>query len=321
MVGDLPLSRYERIRTTDADELHKVMTEVLSPHGLFLPDGHHGVDARFHSARAGSIGLHYVDYGADVRVTLHQRSTFYLVEIPLTGTAKIGSGEHRIVSNPMLPFVSSPGDDLTMHWPDRSPKLIVWIERAQLEERLRRMLGRSLTKPVRFDLGMDHSNPAVQAWRRVVDLLVYEMDVLDEPIAMPEVEQLLLSRLLLAQPNNYSGLLHRDPPRAASKPIKRAQELIEAHAAEPLSVEDIAEAVGLSVRSLQEGFKRCLGTTPMHHLREVRLLHAHADLTATDPTMGSVTDIALRWGFLHAGRFSVVYRERFGLPPSATLRR
>jgi transcriptional regulator GlxA family with amidase domain len=59
----------------------------------------------------------------------------------------------------------------------------------------------------------------------------------------------------------------------------------------------------------------------MSYLREIRLQHARKDLSAADPTETTVTEIATRWGFLHPGRFSAQYRERFGEPPSATLRR
>lgn len=107
---------------------------------------------------------------------------------------------------------------------------------------------------------------------------------------------------------------------SAPKVIKQAVELIEAHAAEPLTVEDVAEAVGIGVRALREGFRRCLDTTPMNYLREVRLRRVRAELEVSDPTHTNVTDVAMRWGFLHAGRFSVQYRERFGESPSATLR-
>jgi transcriptional regulator GlxA family with amidase domain len=74
------------------------------------------------------------------------------------------------------------------------------------------------------------------------------------------------------------------------------------------------------VRSLQDGFRRYLDTTPINYLREVRLRAVRAELAASDPTRTNVTDVALRWGFLHAGRFSVQYRQRFGESPSATLR-
>jgi transcriptional regulator GlxA family with amidase domain len=59
----------------------------------------------------------------------------------------------------------------------------------------------------------------------------------------------------------------------------------------------------------------------MSYLREIRLQHVRKDLSAADPTETTVTEIATRWGFLHPGRFSAQYRERFGEPPSATLRR
>ena len=33
-----------------------------------------------------------------------------------------------------------------------------------------------------------------------------------------------------------------------------------------------------------------------------------------------MTDVALRWGFSHFGRFSEIYRARYGLSPRDTLR-
>lgn len=48
---------------------------------------------------------------------------------------------------------------------------------------------------------------------------------------------------------------------------------------------------------------------------------AHRDLRAADPASGdTVAAIAARWGFLHAGRFSIGYRETYGCSPSDTLR-
>ncbi len=137
---------------------------------------------------------------------------------------------------------------------------------------------------------------------------------------MRELEQLILGQLLLAQPNNYSVLLHEQPRAPAPRAIRRATELIAAHAAEPLTVSDIAEAVGLSVRALQEGFRRFLDTTPTACLCETRLRQVRRELTAADPTVTTVTETAIRWGFLHPGRFSVQYHKRFGETPSATLR-
>ena len=58
----------------------------------------------------------------------------------------------------------------------------------------------------------------------------------------------------------------------------------------------------------------------MEYLRRVRLDRAHRDLQAADPAVDTVTAIAGRWGFTHAGRFSTAYKREFGTAPSETLR-
>ncbi|MFD7817469.1 helix-turn-helix domain-containing protein [Streptomyces sp. NPDC059785] len=80
--------------------------------------------------------------------------------------------------------------------------------------------------------------------------------------------------------------------------VRRAVAFIDEHAPRDLSVADIAEAAHVSIRTLQCAFRRHLDTTPMNHLRRVRLAHAHADLLAADPASGvtvTVTAIATRW--------------------------
>jgi transcriptional regulator GlxA family with amidase domain len=71
---------------------------------------------------------------------------------------------------------------------------------------------------------------------------------------------------------------------------------------------------------LQEAFRRHLGTTPMSYLQELRLACAHDALVRADPTAVTVSQVALRCGFAHPGRFSLAYRANYGIPPSETLR-
>jgi AraC-like DNA-binding protein len=323
-LATLPLSDHELVHTHDVDEARTAVASVFCSHQLLPLDGLRSLDTRFHSVRIGKVGLHYLDYGGEVRIAPGQLQDFFLVQIPVAGQAEIVCGKERIISDMALASVPSPDENLTMHWGSGNRQLIVWIDRPSLEGHLSTMLGSPLKRPLRFDLGMDLTQPAVRSWRNVVELLRSEVDthgrIPEEPLAMTELQRLMFSQLLLAQPNNYSAALHRERPASAPKVIRQAVELIEAHAAEPLTVEDVAEAVGLGVRSLQDGFRRYLDTTPINYLREVRLRAVRAELLASDPTRTNVTDVALRWGFLHAGRFSVQYRQRFGESPSATLR-
>jgi transcriptional regulator GlxA family with amidase domain len=87
-----------------------------------------------------------------------------------------------------------------------------------------------------------------------------------------------------------------------------------------IGLAEIAAAANLTPRAVQYTFRRHLGVTPLEYLRRVRMKMAHRDLQIADPTVDTVTSIAARWGFTHAGRFSVTYRAMFGMSPSATLR-
>ncbi|MFD0510441.1 helix-turn-helix transcriptional regulator [Streptomyces aureus] len=113
-----------------------------------------------------------------------------------------------------------------------------------------------------------------------------------------------MTQLLMAQPSNYTPALLGEQPRVAPPAVRRAMEIIEGHAAEPLTVAEIAECAGVGVRALQEGFRRHLDTTPLAYLREVRLDRVRKELLTSDPGVTTVTAVASRWGFLHPGRFS-----------------
>jgi len=87
-----------------------------------------------------------------------------------------------------------------------------------------------------------------------------------------------------------------------------------------LSIADIAAEVGASVRALQAGFREWRQSTPMTELRRIRLQRVREALLEPDETT-EVTDVALRWGFVHLGRFSAAYKTAFGEAPGITLRR
>ncbi|TXD00247.1 AraC family transcriptional regulator [Streptomyces sp. ISID311] len=290
-------------------------------HQLQPEADHSAFRAVLRSAAVGGMTLNYVDYRVGVRISTSEPSSGFLVHIPLTGRADIRCGGDTVTSDPVTAVVIDPSDRLDMTWSRETPHLIVCIDRERLEQHLRRTLGRTLDRPLRFGLGMHLKSAAARAWLNVMDLLLRELSVSGhEPMAMEQLEGLAFQRFLLAQPSTYSSALCDERP-VAPRAIQKAMSLIEDHATEPLTVEEIAEAVGVGVRSLQAGFRRFAETTPMSYLRDVRLSRVHSELLAADPGSVSVTEVAARWSFLHAGRFAVQYRERFGEKPSTTLSR
>ncbi|MGC4119786.1 MAG: AraC family transcriptional regulator [Myxococcales bacterium] len=110
-------------------------------------------------------------------------------------------------------------------------------------------------------------------------------------------------------------------PSAGSAPdprIRRALELIQSRYAEPLAIEDLAAAAGMSRFHFSRRFLRVVGQSPYRYLTETRLKRA-AELLARG--RGSVTEAALAAGFGDLGRFGRLFRRRFGCTPSQYLGR
>ncbi|KAA0940967.1 helix-turn-helix transcriptional regulator, partial [Streptomyces apricus] len=111
-----------------------------------------------------------------------------------------------------------------------------------------------------------------------------------------------------------------DSTDATSATLRRALAYIDSHAHRDITLADIARAACASPRAVQQAFRSRRDTTPLAHLRRVRLEQAHRDLQAATPDTSTVTRIAARWGFAHTSRFAAYYREVFGHPPAMTLR-
>jgi AraC-like DNA-binding protein len=118
----------------------------------------------------------------------------------------------------------------------------------------------------------------------------------------------------------YDRLIPTGPALAGSSRVRAAEDYMRSHSEEPLTVTEIANAVGVGPRALQAAFRASHGVTPRQLLAEIRLEKARARLLAPEAEM-TVTDAALASGFAHFGRFAAAYRERYGELPSETLRR
>ncbi len=85
------------------------------------------------------------------------------------------------------------------------------------------------------------------------------------------------------------------------------------------TVVDICRAVGVSERSLQYAFQAYVDMSPLSYLRLCRLNRVRAVLREASVEATTVTAIAMRFGFLHLGRFAIDYKRLFGQSPSVTL--
>src|SRR3954454_5211220 len=94
--------------------------------------------------------------------------------------------------------------------------------------------------------------------------------------------------------------------------FRDAQEEMERRFAEPLTVDDVAKAVGTSRRQLQRVFEEVGGTTFRSYLAEVRMRHA-ADRLDGGRTVAA---IARSVGYRQPAQFAKAFRRHHGVSPS-----
>lgn len=87
----------------------------------------------------------------------------------------------------------------------------------------------------------------------------------------------------------------------------------------PISVPELAAAVGAKRRTLERAFRETLGIAPYRFMRLHRLNRLHRSLRMADLGQRKVTDVASEWGFKELGRTAVEYKRLFGESPSSTL--
>jgi AraC-like DNA-binding protein len=95
--------------------------------------------------------------------------------------------------------------------------------------------------------------------------------------------------------------------------LLRAKDLADARYFEPLDVDDLARAAGLSRAHFSREFKRAFGESPHGYLLTRRLERAAALLRNTDR---SVADICFSVGLSSVGSFTTSFTRTFGVSPT-----
>src|SRR4051812_21634958 len=96
--------------------------------------------------------------------------------------------------------------------------------------------------------------------------------------------------------------------------LLRAKDLADARFFEPLEVDDLAKAAGLSKAHFSREFRRTFGESPYVYLLTRRLERAAALLRNTDY---SVAEICLEVGLQGVGSFTTSFKRMYGMTPTA----
>lgn len=270
----------------------------------------------------GSVTLSHRVWTASGRGRTEENTFYVIGEVDGGSVSLVAGGEtldaHRV-------FLIPPRD-IHAAWTASLTSRTVRIQRTVVDAYARGLLGAEAPTVVfaaTSPISPVHELLWRAAERHIREDVAAHPDLLHDDLIWDAAARHLVATMLAAFPNSTSGWDSRtNGERALPVSVRRAVAFMEERLGEPITLADIAGAVGLSPRGLQDVFHRVLGRSPTQELRLLRLEAARDDLVAADPASGAtVTAVARRWGFGHIPRFAAAYRAQYGENPRDTLNR
>lgn len=323
LVGDLLVHR-EVCRSGTLDEFRAQLNNFFYP--ARVETHHHTSVLRtslLSAVQLNQITLGFVRFGSEALVDPGALGAYH-VNVPLSGRVASECGPRQTVATVSSGAVFTPREHTVLPWwSEDSAQVCIKITKVAVETELEALLGHPIGHDIRFALSLDLTTAPAASWLGTLRLMLEELDRPGGLLSQSRhyrdyLEKVLIAGLLHTQPHDYLEELLAPGAPARPRTVKRVIDLIEANPETNFSLTDLARHAGVGARRLQAAFHETLNTSPTDYLRRIKLEHARADLLTG--TYG-VASTAYRWGFNHPGRFSALYRKKFGESPSETLRR
>jgi len=212
----------------------------------------------------------------------------------------------------------APADDF-VRWTSEgtSEALHVYLPTA----RLRRFAEEELdaSTPPRIDDFFAEVDPWLQGYFKMLssEIEIFNYDVVDaDPLFLAQTEYVLLRHLLRwhSAASAPSGATERRKVNALPPNLmRRVQGYVEAHLADDIRLQDLAELACMSTGHFLRGFRVASGTTPYRYVLEQRLQSARSMLRSS---LQPVSRIAVECGFKTLAHLSARFHGRFGMSPS-----
>ena len=94
--------------------------------------------------------------------------------------------------------------------------------------------------------------------------------------------------------------------------IRKAKEIIISRMAEPPSLQELANEIGLNIKKLKEGFKQIYGDTVYSFLFDYKMEHSRRLL---ETNQYNVNEVGLQVGYSTSSHFIAAFKKKFGTTP------
>lgn len=264
--------------------------------------------------------LMFGSYGAAMNAKIGPYEN-YVQGFPLAGFGEhtVGGTNISISASQASSAIINAGESVELRYKSSFEHIVLSLQPVPLLRKLEALTGGAPVGSLTF-LKRTSVDPSAVALRRLVLFLAEELNApTTTPLVLAELEQAIMVAFLTSNANNFSAMLNGDPRSTGPWQVRRAEEYIAAHWDQPITIEALAMATGVSARSVFHSFKKARGYSPMALVKQIRLQKAKHMLSIPQADT-SVTGVAYACGFGNLGHFANDYLQKFGERPSDTLR-
>ena len=259
------------------------------------------------------------------RVLSPEPRGYYGLTVPLHNAVEIVHRGQPIAVDSTKAHILNWDESFDLRAIKPSEMLVANFDKSWIDAYAQKLYAGTSSHGIHFESILSLTTQSSASLWRYLNFLWHEIEeggfLLRSPLALQEFENALLSLLIgtcSENLHNHERLRERD---CSCVYVHRVEEYLLEHLSSPISTADMAEAVGVSPRTVSRAFKKYHDKTPTQFLKERRLEACNRALLGAEPQTTRVTDIALQYGFSQLGRFAMEYRKTFQELPSETLRR
>jgi AraC-like DNA-binding protein len=309
-----------RVMTSDMQEAIAAVSRVYCPHDVKVLESNRGIDAVLESSGAGNRQVVTLRYAAPVKIDAGSFENLLLFMTCIDGAAEATQGRHSVRWGKGRTLPLSPNVSSQLSFDRRFWQSSIRLDKEFVEVLCSRLINRPLDVPLRFRL-TPFSPELEVAWRQAVQMIrdCGSQELAGAAQAWKHFEEFLGTLVLETHPHNFSDVLKKESSAADPRLVRNAVHLMQT-GGPSITVSEVARELGISLRSLELGFRDARNMTPTQAHRQIRLSAAREALLNPTPST-SVTSAAISSGFLHLARFSSYYQLAFRESPSQTLRR
>jgi AraC-like DNA-binding protein len=317
------LAEHKMLQDGNVTDTVNIGKELFWSNRCQTSEDHLSLDAQFNGIDLGAISIIYLTFGSNITIEPSETDQFFIVQTTLEGSSTTTNGDFSVqttrndiaIIDPLLPTKISftPG----------CAHLVLKVERKLLESKLQSLLNQQLGEPIKFEQLSVENDVSKKSWINTMNFLCefyekpYSAGLTAKNIVNSHVD-MVANTILNMQKHNYFDKLNDEKSVETPRHVRRACEYIEQHIREKITLNILCDKVGVSQRTLQTGFKKYLGQSPVEFIRNRRLHYIHAALNESKGKT-NVSRIMWEFGVNNPGLWANIYKERYGCYPSETL--